>query len=225
MIDNEIEFAEVPMQDVSIESSVPGGKYISQKTSGVFGRLKLYFNVTTEDVIERLIFSLNPNRREFLNDIEGNPDLYGPIWLTISVSFFAFMLGSISSWLKHGSQYTYNFQSFVTAGILLSILVFGSPFAIYFYKKAMAPSVLIMISFLGYSTSYLIPGCLLRLIFGSFLGTILCLAIGCAGTYSIYIKFDEYRKNNDRNIIDNDVGLFLAIPYLIVYFFVTRTCF
>ena len=53
-----------------------------------------YFRITTSDVLERLKLSVLPTPA-FRGAIETNPDLYGPIWVVITLAFMLFVNSSM----------------------------------------------------------------------------------------------------------------------------------
>ncbi|KAE9988306.1 hypothetical protein EG328_011679 [Venturia inaequalis] len=69
-----------------------------------------FFDVDTNEVIKRCWAALYP-RANFLDVLEGNPDLYGPFWIATTVVFILFMTGTISWKLDHRGQehYSYDF--------------------------------------------------------------------------------------------------------------------
>lgn len=64
----------------------------------------------TNEVIKRCWAALYP-RANFLDVLEGNPDLYGPFWIATTVVFILFMTGTISWKLasKGEEHYSYDF--------------------------------------------------------------------------------------------------------------------
>lgn len=225
MNDSGMEFTEVPLSDMSFQSDLPGGKYISNKANTFLDTLKKYFNITTEEFIHRVKNGIIPDNRSFLVQIDSNPDIYGPFWITITVSILCFVLGNISVWIHQEGKFTYNFQSFVSTLNLLSIYVFGCPFAIWFYKKSTAPKVVILMSLYGYSIPYLIFGSLLIFIFGFSFGFICSTIIGCIGAYSIFTKFLEYQISCGLGAVDKKYAAIIAGPYLLVHIIISFICF
>jgi len=69
-----------------------------------------FFDVDTNEVIKRCWAALYP-RANFLDVLEGNPDLYGPFWIATTVVFILFMTGTISWKLASSGQehYSYDF--------------------------------------------------------------------------------------------------------------------
>eukprot|EP00262_Sarcandra_glabra_P006432 TRINITY_DN18733_c0_g1_i1.p1 TRINITY_DN18733_c0_g1~~TRINITY_DN18733_c0_g1_i1.p1 ORF type:complete len:271 (-),score=34.84 TRINITY_DN18733_c0_g1_i1:407-1219(-) len=60
-----------------------------------------YFNVDTDDVLERIMSSFYPTRGNFFRKIEANPDLYGPVWISTTLVFMLAALGNCATYLMH----------------------------------------------------------------------------------------------------------------------------
>ena len=62
-----------------------------------------YFNVSTNDVIYRVLGSMTPMLTQsfLLNKIRPNPDLYGPFWITSTLIFSIAISGNILSFLSN----------------------------------------------------------------------------------------------------------------------------
>ena len=69
------------------------------------------FDVDTNEVLRRCTATIFP-RQNFLDVLEGNPDLYGPIWIATTVVVILFMTGTISQYLaeKGKGHFAYNFK-------------------------------------------------------------------------------------------------------------------
>ena len=70
-----------------------------------------FFDVDTSSVLARCWAALYP-RANFLDVLEGNPDLYGPIWIATTVVFILFLGGTISKYLGESGQdhFVYDFK-------------------------------------------------------------------------------------------------------------------
>jgi protein YIPF1/2 len=69
-----------------------------------------YFNVTSKDVMKRVLGSMVPrlNSNYLLNEIKPNPDLYGPFWIAITLIFTTAIMGNIVSFFQNfGQPYTW----------------------------------------------------------------------------------------------------------------------
>ena len=51
-------------------------------------------------------------RANFLDVLEGNPDLYGPVWIATTVVMILFLTGTISQYLSRRGQghFAYDFR-------------------------------------------------------------------------------------------------------------------
>ncbi|WEW58360.1 GTPase-activating protein gyp8 [Emydomyces testavorans] len=70
-----------------------------------------YFDVDTSEVFRRCTATLYP-RSNFLDVLDGNPDLYGPFWIATTVVVILFLTGTISQYLAHERKghFEYDFR-------------------------------------------------------------------------------------------------------------------
>lgn len=70
-----------------------------------------FFDVDTSSVLQRCWTALYP-RANFLDVLEGNPDLYGPFWIATTVVFILFIAGTISQWnaMAGNGPFLYDFR-------------------------------------------------------------------------------------------------------------------
>lgn len=70
-----------------------------------------FFDVDTSSVLARCWAALYP-RANFLDVLEGNPDLYGPFWIATTVVLILFLGGTISLYwnLTGGERFAYDFR-------------------------------------------------------------------------------------------------------------------
>ena len=69
-----------------------------------------YFNVSTTDVISRIVGSMVPtlSRNYLINRIRPNPDMYGPFWICTTLIFTIAISGNIYSFIQNfGLSYTW----------------------------------------------------------------------------------------------------------------------
>jgi hypothetical protein len=57
-----------------------------------------YFSIETKDVLERLVASIHPrpDKSHFIANIRLNPDLYGPIWICLTLILTIGISGNLS---------------------------------------------------------------------------------------------------------------------------------
>ncbi|GAB7359012.1 hypothetical protein MBLNU230_g5085t1 [Neophaeotheca triangularis] len=64
-----------------------------------------FFDLTTTQLLTRLYNTFRPDRN-FLDTLDGNPDLYGPVWISTTVVVILFLTGTISQYLaEKGEQH------------------------------------------------------------------------------------------------------------------------
>lgn len=70
-----------------------------------------FFDVDTSAVLSRCWAALYP-RANFLDVLEGNPDLYGPFWIATTVVLILFLGGTVSQYLSAADKapFAYDFK-------------------------------------------------------------------------------------------------------------------
>lgn len=70
-----------------------------------------FFDVDTSAVLSRCWAALFP-RANFLDVLEGNPDLYGPFWIATTVVLILFLGGTVSQYLSKSDKapFAYDFR-------------------------------------------------------------------------------------------------------------------
>jgi hypothetical protein len=91
-----------------------------------------FFDVDTSEVLRRCRIALYP-RSNFLDILDGNPDLYGPFWIATTVSFILFITGTISQYLASQgvAHFAYNFTLLTGASGLIYGYTFILPVALW----------------------------------------------------------------------------------------------
>ena len=59
-----------------------------------------YFNVETDDIMKKLKSSLIPINKTFSEEVEQNPDLYGPFWLLTTLILATVVTANFSRYLQ-----------------------------------------------------------------------------------------------------------------------------
>lgn len=69
------------------------------------------FDVDTNEVLRRCTATVYP-RANFLDVLEGNPDLYGPVWVATTVVVILFLTGTINQYLASEGKkhFAYDFK-------------------------------------------------------------------------------------------------------------------
>ncbi|EON96576.1 putative yip1 domain family protein [Phaeoacremonium minimum UCRPA7] len=119
-----------------------------------------FFDVDTSAVLTRCWAALYP-RANFLDVLEGNPDLYGPFWIATTVVFILFLGGTISSYLATtGEPFVYDFRLLSGAAGLIYGYTLVIPVALYLalrYFGSESANLLECWALYGYSNLIWIP--------------------------------------------------------------------
>jgi hypothetical protein len=76
-----------------------------------------FFDVDTSSVLSRCWAALFP-RANFLDVLEGNPDLYGPFWIATTVVFILFLGGTISQYWATSKEEAFVYDFRLLSGML-----------------------------------------------------------------------------------------------------------
>ncbi|TQS34882.1 hypothetical protein Golomagni_04717 [Golovinomyces magnicellulatus] len=95
-----------------------------------------FFDVDTASVLSRCWATIYP-RANFLDVLEGNPDLYGPIWIATTVVFILFLGGTINKYLSNttSNEFVYDFTLLSGAAGLIYGYTFFVPVALFLALK------------------------------------------------------------------------------------------
>ncbi|AEO55423.1 hypothetical protein MYCTH_2299238 [Thermothelomyces thermophilus ATCC 42464] len=86
-----------------------------------------FFDVDTTSVLHRCGAALFP-RANFLDVLEGNPDLYGPFWIATTVVLILFLGGTISAYLASAGKGSFAYDFGLLSGA--AGLIYGYTFVI-----------------------------------------------------------------------------------------------
>ncbi|KAL1883788.1 hypothetical protein VTK73DRAFT_8324 [Phialemonium thermophilum] len=91
-----------------------------------------FFDVDTTSVLQRCWAALYP-RANFLDVLEGNPDLYGPFWIATTVVLILFLGGTISQYLSFVGKgpFVYDFRLLSGAAGLIYGYTFVIPVVLF----------------------------------------------------------------------------------------------
>ncbi|KAL9050538.1 MAG: hypothetical protein Q9162_006565 [Coniocarpon cinnabarinum] len=120
-----------------------------------------FFDVDTNDVLKRCAASVFP-RSNFLDVLEGNPDLYGPFWIATTVVVILFLTGTMSKSLagKDMAHSGYDFKLLSGAAGLVYGYTAVIPSLLWGalkYSGSEAASLLETLSLYGYANLIWIP--------------------------------------------------------------------
>ncbi|KAG6553678.1 hypothetical protein Mapa_004593 [Marchantia paleacea] len=173
----------------------PGGQGNDGATSsGLMGLFSVvsyrpYFNVDTNDVLDRIKDSLFPFRGDFVEKTSHNPDMYGPFWICSTLVFLTAAIGNFAAYLAHktsadgSSAWHYDINQVTWSAGLFYGYVGIVPLALYFLLKYLTvTSGLVQLWCLyGYSLFIFIPASFFSIVP---VEIIRWVAVGLAGVMS-----------------------------------------
>ncbi|EAQ88207.1 hypothetical protein CHGG_04826 [Chaetomium globosum CBS 148.51] len=116
--------------NTSSSSSQPGGG--GKRMLWTMSFYAQFFDVDTSSVLHRCWAALYP-RANFLDVLDGNPDLYGPFWIATTVVLILFLGGTISDYsAREGrGEFAYDFGLLSGAAGLIYGYTFVIPVVLY----------------------------------------------------------------------------------------------
>lgn len=102
------------------------------------GFFSQYFDVTTREVGSRILWSMAPTITggTYINRfIKNKPDLYGPLWINVTLIFSMAICGNIANYLSSGDpdSWHYDFTKVGLAASTVSTYTLGVPTALWFF--------------------------------------------------------------------------------------------
>ncbi|XP_043478261.1 protein YIPF1 [Leptopilina heterotoma] len=138
-----------------------------------------FFNVNTQDVVERIKRSMIPHWTDnyLKTHIEPNPDLYGPFWICVTLVFSIAVSGNIANYFQtaNSEKYHWKYDFHVISGASTCIFLYAwlLPLALWGALKwtanqpstqgelieetAQIPGLLQLLCLYGYSLSIYVP--------------------------------------------------------------------
>lgn len=156
-----------------------------------------YFDVTQDEVTERLMSCINPTSTILLEKVEEKPDLYGPVWICNTLIIMLAISGTFLDLLKSmfiGSKVP-EFD-FTKVGFAVS-LVYGAfaffPIAFILVNKVFGSNIPVFkaASIYGYSLSAFIGAAILSIINISFIRVLAFIGAGAHSILFLLVKFRQ----------------------------------
>ncbi|XP_068623155.1 protein YIPF2 [Battus philenor] len=207
-----------------------------------------YFDVHTNEVVERIISSVLPqkvSRNYFDERIKGKPDLYGPIWISVTLIFTIAVSGNIANYLQSANKavhWRYDFHLVSYAATAIFCYVWLVPLALWAALKwtiapegqdeietqqSNSPTMMSLFCLYGYSLSIYIPVAILWTIQVSWLQWLFVLmAAFVSGAVLIFWLLPALRKSRYFFILVGSILAFhflLATGFMLYFFHVPNT--
>ncbi|XP_076889415.1 uncharacterized protein LOC143540160 isoform X2 [Bidens hawaiensis] len=166
-----------------------------------------YFNVDTDDVVNRLTSSLYPTG-DFFRKIEANPDLYGLIWISTTLVFVIASFGNCATYLtsrKTDSSISWSFDVnyFQVSAMAIYGYAFIVPLGFYLLLQYFGSKVGLIHFWCmwGYSLFIFIISSLLLVIPVDFIRWTITLITGVASAAFVGLNLKSHVELNDLTIV------------------------
>lgn len=171
-----------------------------------------FFDVDTNDVLHRLVASVDP-RKNFIRAVRPNADLYGPVWICITLSFAVLISGNLSGYLYYylhnkekGDQtypWHYNFHVVTEAAVVIFSYAWIVPIIVWaflWWRNSRAGySLLEILSIYGYSLAVFIPISFLWIIRSvAFRWIVIAVGIALSGGVLVRTFWPAFKADNKK---------------------------
>ena len=168
--------------------------------------LQSYFDIETDDIIKRLLASLIPCNKNFINLVEKKPDLYGPFWIYTTLIFIIASAGSLTQYI-HGADQEDYFQKFIP---IAGGVIYGVGFCLPLIVKALMyvfgseTSFVLVLCIYAYSFTIYAPIFILCIPFENLQWILLFLAVldsSCFLLINFWTELSKYVDNRKYFIL------------------------
>ncbi|CAF2081737.1 unnamed protein product [Rotaria magnacalcarata] len=193
-----------------------------------------YFQVDTQQVLERLIGSMTPrpNKSYFDSTIRQNPDLYGPFWVCVTFIVTVAISGNIVNYFHQSdAEFQIDFSKITLSAILVCLYWWIMPASVYFFFRwrlnRIEYTFLELLCIYGYSLTIFIPISILWIIpIGWLQWTSTILASIISGSVLIVtfwptINADHKRFSTVSILAVLFLHLLMAVCIMLVFFHVS----
>ncbi|XP_057475548.1 uncharacterized protein LOC130763625 isoform X1 [Actinidia eriantha] len=168
-----------------------------------------YFNVDTDDVLNRLRSSLYPINGDFFSKIEANPDLYGLIWIATTLVFVIASLGNCATYLmeKRSGTSSTSWSFDVSYLNLAASAIYGYavvvPLGFYFLLQYLGSNASLVRFWCmwGYSLFIFILSSLLLVIPFEFIRWTIIIIAGAASASFVAMNLRSHIEGNDLMMV------------------------
>eukprot|EP00731_Ephydatia_muelleri_P019145 Em0011g1185a len=120
-----------------------------------------FFDVTTSEVLYRVLAGMVPVRFSLADAVKKRPDLYGPFWLCMTLIFTAAISGNVGKFFRSGVVWQFHFREVTLMGTVLYAYTWLVPLALWavmwWRGNQTRYSLLELLSIYGYSVGVFIP--------------------------------------------------------------------
>lgn len=190
---------------------------------------KSYFNINSEIIKSRLVNGVKVYNNNLINEINDNPDIYGPFWIYTTVVFCLAASGSLYQYINEKTTST-TFSEYVSVtSFWIYLIGFLFPLIILFLTKYIGGNITYIkaLCLYGYCFSIFIPVSLICVFFNSFIDWLVLLYCGISTSYILIMNlskvFPEEVDLKKKYIVLGVITAFqiILILFMSYYFFYT----
>ena len=182
--------------------------------------LQVYFDFETDEIIQRLIASLIPFNKNFINLVEQKPDLYGPFWIYTTLIFIVASAASLTKYIQGATDEDY-FQKFIP---LAMSVIYGIGFCLPFIVKVLMyifgseTSFVLVLNIYAYSFSIYAPILILCIPFEKLQWLLLFYAVLSSTCFLLLNFWKELSKyvDNRKYFILGVIGIFQFSLFFVI---------
>ena len=182
--------------------------------------LQVYFDFETDEIIQRLIASLIPFNKNFINLVEKKPDLYGPFWIYTTLIFIVASAASLTKYIQGATDEDY-FQKFIP---LAMSVIYGIGFCLPFIVKVLMyifgseTSFVLVLNIYAYSFSIYAPILILCIPFEKLQWLLLFYAVLSSTCFLLLNFWKELSKyvDNRKYFILGVIGIFQFSLFFVI---------
>ncbi|KAJ0987817.1 hypothetical protein J5N97_006173 [Dioscorea zingiberensis] len=167
-----------------------------------------YFNVDTDNVVDRIFSSMNPIHGDFHRKIDSYPDLYGPVWISTTLVFMLSALGNCATYLMSSKSeadiawvFDVNYVNWAASVVYGYAIVVPAAFYFLLQYFGTSASLIRFWCLWGYSLFIFIPSSLLLVIPVEFLRWIIIIVAGAASAMFIGTNLKSYTEGSDMMVV------------------------
>ena len=182
--------------------------------------LQVYFDFETDEIIQRLIASLIPFNKNFINLVEQKPDLYGPFWIYTTLIFIVASAASLTKYIQGATDEDY-FQKFIP---LAMSVIYGIGFCLPLIVKVLMyifgseTSFVLVLNIYAYSFSIYAPILILCIPFEKLQWLLLFYAVLSSTCFLLLNFWKELSKyvDNRKYFILGVIGIFQFSLFFVI---------
>ena len=182
--------------------------------------LQIYFDFETDEIIQRLIASLIPFNKNFINLVEKKPDLYGPFWIYTTLIFIVASAASLTKYIQGATDEDY-FQKFIP---LAMSVIYGIGFCLPLIVKVLMyifgseTSFVLVLNIYAYSFSIYAPILILCIPFEKLQWLLLFYAVLSSTCFLLLNFWKELSKyvDNRKYFILGVIGIFQFSLFFVI---------